>query len=180
MIVFSQHFINHTTRHLPKVDKSHPSTFVKYLKGSSAFSCVIPNLLLCLYSFSTLYSITLFIHPSRRTRFPIQYNAVYVRDLPLFFIIQFFLVYSLLRSKASNIWNKFIKFRYKLIANFIPYLSSLVYGILFAFCVSYAVKPVRIKTPGILITNIKALRAIRMFTILAIIIPIKPINKTSP
>ena len=45
-----------------------------------------------------------------------------------------------------------IKLRYKLIANLIPYLSSLVCKkIFFAVCVSYAVKPVKIRTPITLI-----------------------------
>ena len=74
-----------------------------------------------------------------------------------------------------------IKFKYKLIANLTPYLSSLVsIKIFFAVCVSYAVNPVKTKTPIILIANIIALLAIKMFTILAIIIPIKPINKKLP
>ena len=50
----------------------------------------------------------------------------------------------------------------------------------FAVCVSYAVNPVKIKTPITLIANIKALLAIKMFTIIAIIIPINPINKKLP
>ena len=84
-------------------------------------------------------------------------------------------------SNISIIWNKFIKLRYKLIADLIPYLSSLVCKkILFAVCVSYADKPVKIKTPIILIANINALLAKKMFTMLAIIIPIKPINKKLP
>ena len=74
-----------------------------------------------------------------------------------------------------------MKFRYKLIANFKPYLSSLVcIKIVFAVWVSYAVSPVKINTPIILIANIKALLAIKMLTTLAMIIPIKPINKKLP
>ena len=74
-----------------------------------------------------------------------------------------------------------IKFKYKLIANLIPYRSSLVsIKIFFAVCVSYAVSPVKIMTPSILIANINALLAIKMFTIIAITIPIKPINKKLP
>ena len=74
-----------------------------------------------------------------------------------------------------------MKFRYKLIANFKPYLSSLVcIKIVFAVWVSYAVKPVKISTPIILIANIKALLAIKILTILAIIIPINPINRKLP
>ena len=74
-----------------------------------------------------------------------------------------------------------MKLRYKLIANFMPYLSSLVcIKIVFAVWVSYAVKPVKIITPIILIANIKALLAIKILTILAMIIPINPINKKLP
>ena len=63
----------------------------------------------------------------------------------------------------------------------IPYLSSLVcIKIFFAVCVSYAVNPVKTKTPIMLIANINALLAIKMFTMLAIIIPINPINKKLP
>ena len=66
-------------------------------------------------------------------------------------------------------------------ANFMPYLSSLVcIKIVFAVWVSYAVKPVKIITPIILIANIKALLAIKILTILAMIIPINPINKKLP
>ena len=84
-------------------------------------------------------------------------------------------------NSISNIWNKLIKFKYKLIANFTPYRSSLVsMKIFFAVCVSYAVSPVKINTPIIQIANINALLAIKMFTILAIIIPINPINKKLP
>ena len=66
-------------------------------------------------------------------------------------------------------------------ANFMPYLSSLVcIKIVFAVWVSYAVSPVKINTQIILIANIKALLAIKMLTTLAMIIPIKPINKKLP
>ena len=49
-----------------------------------------------------------------------------------------------------------------------------------AVCVSYAVSPVKIITPRILIANIIAVLAKNMLTIIAITIPIKPINKKLP
>ena len=79
-----------------------------------------------------------------------------------------------------------IKFRYKLSDVLIANLANSSVGafafknVVLAFWVSYAVKPVKIRTPMILTVNCSAELAKKMFTTLAIIIPIRPISKKLP
>ena len=58
-------------------------------------------------------------------------------------------------------------------------LSYAIY-IFLIFCVSYAVRPTKIYTPRIDIPKYRAGDCINIFTIEAMIIPIKPINKKEP
>ena len=81
--------------------------------------------------------------------------------------------------------NKLIKSKYSFnapIRAFFDPIStpSLAVYIFLIFCVSYAVRPTKTKNPITDIANYRAELPTNKLTILAIIIPIKPINKKPP
>ena len=94
-------------------------------------------------------------------------------------------VYLLWPNNLKSIINRFIKSKYKVkapITAFLPInspLSEAAYMFLI-FCVSYAVKPTNTKTPIIDIAKYIIDDFKNIFTIDAIIIPIKPIIKKDP
>ena len=81
--------------------------------------------------------------------------------------------------------NRFIKSKYSVnapIIAFLPDISTVSEAeyIFLIFCVSYAVKPTKIKTPNIEITKCIIVDFKKIFTSEAIIIPISPIIKKEP
>ena len=81
--------------------------------------------------------------------------------------------------------NRFIKSKYNVnapIIAFLPDISTVSEAeyIFLIFCVSYAVRPTKIKTPKIEITKYIIADFKKIFTNEAIIIPIKPIIKNEP